>query len=76
MAARPRPDPHPNDPACDAIWQEYADATSAHVNLQLDLYMAVASKDRDREEQLSELVLQAESRRQAAREAIRRSEIH
>ena len=56
------------------MWSDYADATTAHLNLQLDIYMAVASEDGQREAELNDLLIAAEERRREAREVIRRCE--
>ena len=61
----------PNWISQDSMWDEYAAATTAHLNLQLDVYMAVASEDGAREAALNDLLIAAEERRLAAREAIR-----
>ena len=60
--------------ASDGMWNEYAEATTAHLNLQLDLYMAVTSQDDDREAALNSSLILAEERRRTAREAIRQCE--
>jgi hypothetical protein len=74
MSAQPEPLGHTGNAALDLMWTEYADATTAHLNLQLDVYMAVASDDNEREETLNQLLILAEERRRTAREVIRRCE--
>jgi hypothetical protein len=71
--AQPKPQTHSRR-ASDAMWHEYTNATTAHLNLQLDVYMAVASEDGQREAALNDLLIVAEDRRRAAREAIRHTE--
>ena len=72
MSAQPEPLGLTGIGASDLMWTEYADATTAHLNLQLDVYMAVASADTDREATLNQLLILAEDRRRTAREVIRR----
>jgi hypothetical protein len=56
------------------MWTEYADATTAYMNLQLEVYMAAANADADGEAALNQLLVVAEKRRKTASEAIRRCE--
>ena len=59
---------------CDSMWREYAHAMAEHLKIQLDVYMATTGGDRDREAALNALLIAAETRRDAARAAVRAHE--
>jgi hypothetical protein len=74
MSAQPKLQSQGVCSACDALWREYAHAMAEYLKVQLDLYMAVSNRDAELEARFCERLIDAETRREAARTQIRQHE--